>query len=75
MQDVNGLPRVPEPHPIIELTQQKVITIHQLSLRIGKSYGHTRNLIAGYAKPDEATLQIFDQLMEEFNGENKKKIV
>lgn len=73
MEALNGLPKKPEPHPIIQLVRKKVITIHQLSLRIEKSYGHTRNLVTGYANPDEGTLQIFDQLIGNFNGKNKKK--
>lgn len=65
MNALQQLPAKPEPHPIYDLVRKGKITIYQLSLRLNKSYSHTRNLISGFSEPTEETKQIFNQIIKD----------
>lgn len=59
---LKDIPVKPKPHPIFQLVKQGSISIYQLSLRLDKSYSHTRNLIAGFSDPTPETKKILDDL-------------
>jgi len=62
---LKDLPAKPQPnHPIIKLVRSGTISIYQLSLRLGRSYSHTSNLLNGYSKLNEETLKVLDDIIE-----------
>lgn len=61
---IDDFPAKPEPHQIVSFIRNGKISLYQLSLRLNKSYSHTRNLVTGYSDLTEETRKIFDDILK-----------